>query len=82
MSVSPAVLSAVFSDETPLFRFPVEPDPGDTVTVRLRVAKDSASRAILLFDSATVGMQMSTARSDAFFDYFEAFVVNNTTVST
>ena len=43
MAVSQYVLSAIFSDESPLFRFPCEPDPGDSVTIRLRVAKDSVS---------------------------------------
>ena len=59
MSVSQSVLSAVFSDESPLFRFPCEPDPGDSVTVRIRVAKDSASRVILLSDSLTFGSLMA-----------------------
>ena len=71
MSVSPEVLSAVFSDESPLFRFPAEPDPGDTVTLRIRVAKGSASRVVLLFDSIVFGMVMTRTRSDDFFDYYE-----------
>ena len=45
MSAIQSLLSAIFSDETPFFRFPSEPDPGQTVTVRLRVAKGSSSRA-------------------------------------
>ena len=77
MSVSQYVLSAIFSDESPLFRFPCEPDPGDTVTIRLRVAKDSVSRAILLFESLTAGTLMAKVRSDAFFDYYESAVVCN-----
>ena len=77
MSVSPSVLSAVFSDESPLFRFPCEPDPGDSVAIRLRVAKDSAARVILLFDSLIFGIQMTKARSDEFFDYYETSVVCN-----
>ncbi len=77
MSVSPTILSAVFSDETPFFRYPSEPNPGDTVLVRLRVAKDSASRAVLLSDSLTLGMQMTKVRSDAFFDFYEAAIVCN-----
>ena len=48
MAVSHNVLSAVFSDESPSYRFPSEPDSGDTVRIRLRVAKDSAERVILL----------------------------------
>ena len=38
MAVNQSVLSAVFSDETPHYRFPAEPDSGDTVTIRIRVA--------------------------------------------
>ena len=49
MAVSHSILSAVFSDESPDYRFPSEPDCGDSVRIRLRVAKDSAERVILLF---------------------------------
>ena len=77
MSVSPEILSAIFSDETPLFRFPSEPDPGESVTVRLRVAKGSASRIIVLFDTLAVGSLMALARSDDFFDYYETSFVCN-----
>ena len=58
MAVSQTVLSAVFSDETPNYRFPSEPNSGDTVRIRLRVAKDSVERVILLFESLTVGTMM------------------------
>ena len=75
MSVSQSVLSAIFSDETPLFRFPSEPDPGQTVTVRLRVAKGSASRVLILFETLTVGTLMAKAQSDEFFDYYETALV-------
>ena len=53
MAVSHSALSAVFSDETPVYRFPSEPDQGDTVRIRLRVEKGSASRVVLLFESLT-----------------------------
>ncbi len=75
MSLSPEILSAVFSDESPLFRFPPEPDPGDTVTLRIRVAKGSASRVVLSFNSMVFGMVMSRTRSDSFFDYYETALV-------
>ena len=77
MSLSESVLSAIYSDETPLFRFPAEPDPGQTFTVHLRVAKDSASRVIVLSDSLKVGTLMAKARSDEFFDYYETSLVCN-----
>ena len=82
MSVSQSVLSAIFSDESPLFRFPSEPDPGDTVTIRLRVAKDSASRVILLHDVLTFGTLMVKERSDAYFDYYTTSLVCNRTEVT
>ena len=75
MAVSHTVLSAVFSDESPSYRFPSEPDSGDTVRIRLRVAKDSAERVILLYDSLTVGTMMFKVRSDEFFDYYEAGII-------
>ena len=75
MSVSSHVLSAVFSDESPAFRFPAEPDVGDSVTIRLRVSRGSASRVILLMESLEVGSLMVKTRSDDFFDYYEAGIV-------
>ena len=64
MSVSHSVLSAVFSDESPAYRFPSEPNPGDTVMIRIRVEKGSAQRIILLTDSLTVGSLMIKSDSD------------------
>ena len=75
MSLSHAVLSAVFSDETPHYRFPSEPDPGDTVVIRIRVAKGSAKRVILLFEQLTIGALMRRVHSDEHFDYYEAGLV-------
>ena len=34
MSLNPSFLSAIFSDESPRFRSPCEPNPGDTVKIR------------------------------------------------
>ena len=59
MSVPSHLLSAVFSDESPLFRFPSEPDPGDSVSIRLRVARGSARRVILLMESLESILEMS-----------------------
>ena len=75
MAVSHTVLSAVFSDESPNYRFPSEPNSGDTVRIRLRVARDSAERVVLLFESLTVGTMMFKVRSDEFFDYYEAGII-------
>lgn len=75
MAVSHTVLSAVFSDESPDYRFPSEPDSGDTVRIRLRVAKGSAERVILLFESLTVGTVMEKEKSDDYFDYYTAGII-------
>ena len=75
MSVPSHLLTAVFSDDTPVYRFPSEPDPGDSVTIRLRVAKDSARRVVLLLDSLEVGSLMVKASSDEYFDYYETGIV-------
>ena len=75
MSISSHLLSAVFSDETPTFRYPSEPDPGDSVMIRLRVAKDSARRVVLLLESLEVGTLMVRTRSDDYFDYYEAGIM-------
>ena len=75
MAVSHTVLSAVFSDESPNYRFPSEPNKGDTVMIRLRVAKDSAERVMLLFESLTVGTMMVKVKSDDFFDYYEGGII-------
>ena len=75
MAINHTILSAVFSDETSHYRFPSEPDTGESVTIRLRVAKDSAERVILLLDSLTVGTLMVKARSDEYFDFYEAGII-------
>ena len=75
MAISQTVISAVFSDESPSYRFPSEPNRGDTVRIRLRVAKDSAERVVLLFESLTVGTVMEKIRSTDFFDFYESGIV-------
>ena len=75
MTVSSHILSAIFSDETPAYRFPAEPEPGESVTIRLRVSKGSAKRVVLLMDSLQVGALMVKTRSDTFFDYYQVGIV-------
>ena len=74
MSASQHILSAIYSDETPSYRCPSEPDPGDSVAIRLRAAKGSATRAILLLENLSSGTLMRPVRSDDYFDYFEASI--------
>lgn len=75
MSISQSVLSAVFSDETPAYRFPAEPNPGDTVTIRIRVARDCASRVMIHYGATMMGPVMYKTESDTYFDYYEAGIV-------
>ena len=75
MSISSHVLSAVFSDETPSYRYPSEPDPWESVLIRLRTAKNSARRVQLLFGNLRFGALMVRRESDAYFDYYEAGLV-------
>ena len=77
MPLNPSFLSAIFSDESPLFRSPCEPDPGDTVKIRLRVEKGSVSRAILMTETLSFGVLMTKAVPDEFFDYYEAVLICN-----
>ena len=80
MAVPAHILSAIFSDETPFFRSPSEPDPGDSVIIRLRTSKNSARRVVLLFESLEVGTLMTKTCSDDFFDFYEASIVCDDTL--
>ena len=77
MSLNPSFLSAIFSDESPRFRSPCEPNPGDTVKIRLRVEKNSVSRAILMTEKLSFGVLMTKVAPDDYFDYYEAAMVCN-----
>ena len=57
MSVPSHLLSAVFSDETPTFRFPSEPDPGDSVTIRLRVRIPHPGRSRLQINKKVLNIR-------------------------
>ena len=77
MSSSPlkdeVFISSVFSDESALFRTPAEPDPGDLVTIRLRVkSQEEDIRASLLVGYPAVILPMEKKRSDSAFDWYEA----------
>ena len=66
------LIGSIFSDETPLFRTPAEPDPGDTVAIRLRIQKDVYVQVTLLVGYPTVIIPMKKCRSDQSFDWYEA----------
>ena len=67
-----ALISSIFSDETPLFRTPAEPEIGDAVTVRLRIRRGADARVYLLKGFPAVHMKMFLLRSDAMFDWYDA----------
>ena len=72
--IDPAVLAAIFSDDTENFRSPSEPDRDDTVKITLRVLRGSIKRAVLrTFDPLAV--VMSYDRNDGYFDYYSASIV-------
>ena len=67
-----ALLSSIFSDESPLFRTPAEPETGDRVVIRLRMARDSGAWVSLLYGFPTASIPMHWVESDTCFDWFEA----------
>lgn len=60
----------LFSDGTDLFRSPSEPNAYDEVTLRIRTIKGNADKVTLVTDQEE--KEMFSARSDMFFDYYEA----------
>ena len=69
------LLNSIFSDETDLFRSPSEPDPGDTVTIRLSIRKGSAKRVMLLTKEPEMAVLMHCADTDETFDLYETEIV-------
>lgn len=75
------VLRSIFSDESPRYRFPAEPDPGENVRIRIRIRKDAATRVVLSVGDEQIGVLMSRvslgecdpARDR--FDLYEASIV-------
>ena len=61
---------ALFSDVTSDYRNPVEPVPGDEVTIRLRTGRYNVDKAYLVVDN--VEHVMTRVRSESMFDYYEA----------
>lgn len=65
------ILSSVFSDETADYRTPVEPDEGDTVTVRIRVLTGTADRVCFKLGESVPPLLMAKCPDEGYFDYFE-----------
>ncbi len=64
---------AIFSDETPMFRSPAEPEKNQKVTVRLRVAKDNVDRCFIRLEESFILMRK--ARSTSYFDFYEGSIM-------
>jgi Glycosidases len=69
---------AVFSDETPTYRYPTEPLRGDKVTVKIRVLKNDADEITVVSDDDVLIANKTS--SDAQFDYYTA--IFSTTAKT
>ena len=68
------VLESVFSDETAMSRSPAEPDPGDTLTLRVRMQKGLGAAVSLLLGPAEAEIPMFCTHTDAVFDWYAATV--------
>ncbi len=59
---------ALFSDETENYVSPMEPKPGDTVTIRFRTGRDNVD--VVYFICKALRKRMRLERSDDRFDYY------------
>ena len=63
------LLASVCSDETAMFRSPSEPDPGDALTVYLRLQKGTDAAVSLLLGPSEAEVPMFRTRTDGVFDW-------------
>lgn len=61
---------ALFSDSTENYRIPMEPDPGDKVTIRFRTLKNNVDEVYLVIQGFRIPMYVRE-RTEGF-DYYEA----------
>jgi alpha-glucosidase len=64
---------ALYSDETEMFLKPYDPDPGETLRIRFRTAKDNVDLVYLVRDNERIPMQISMSHNG--FDYYEGQIV-------
>ena len=69
------LISSIFSDETPLFRTPAEPEAGDTVSIRLRILKNAGAQVTILTGVPSQVTNMRLIKTDALFDWYETELV-------
>ena len=67
-------LTTIFSDETELFRSPAEPNAGDNLSIRLRLAKGAKASISLLMGTPVRVIPMLRVRTDECFDWYETLV--------
>ena len=60
--------NALFSDETEMFRSPMEPEPGDMLTIRFRTARNNADSIRLCHGKKRLPMHIDECLDD--FDYY------------
>lgn len=71
---------AVFSDETPMYRTPAEPDINQKVHIRIRVERDNVDKCRICRDSGFI--IMNKIRSTTRFDFYEgSFILTDEPVS-
>ncbi|QUI20808.1 glycoside hydrolase family 13 protein [Vallitalea pronyensis] len=64
---------AVFSDGTSRYRIPSEPEPKESVTIRLRTKKDNVDDAYLICGETRIKMLLES--SDHLFDYYQGILL-------
>ncbi len=60
---------ALYSDESPQYQIPFEPNPGDTVKIRFRTLKNNVDAVYFISGSTRAQMQVGLVRNG--FDYYE-----------
>ena len=61
--------NSIFSDETENFRIPTEPLTTDSVTIRIRTAKNNVDNVYLIYDGMKFEMEFESSKNS--FDYFK-----------
>ncbi|MDY3919254.1 MAG: glycoside hydrolase family 13 protein [Candidatus Limivivens sp.] len=70
--------NALFSDETENYVSPMEPKPGETVTIRFRAGKNNVDAVYLISGSSRLRMEYEKTRGR--FDYFQIQIPMNTEI--
>ena len=60
---------ALYSDESPQYQIPFEPNPGDTVKIRFRTLTNNVDAVYFISGSTRAQMQVGSVRNG--FDYYE-----------